>query len=87
MIGFVLRLGLLLALTSVFFGALEYLVRRKTFYRELSMSYAELQLEQKEDAGDPQVRAVRHALHQAMSLEELVSRTRKSKVVIVERSE
>lgn len=74
------------AAAAVSFGLLEYGVRRKAFYRELSMSFAELRQEHKEDEGDPQVRSMRHALHHAMTFGELVARTRKSKCIVVEKS-
>jgi type III secretory pathway component EscU len=50
------------------------------------MSLDELKREHREDCGDPQTKAQRQALHRSMSYEEIVRRTRRSKVIIVEAS-
>ncbi|MBN8548189.1 MAG: EscU/YscU/HrcU family type III secretion system export apparatus switch protein [Deltaproteobacteria bacterium] len=76
------RAGLLV----VFFGIVEYAVRRRLFMKEVSMSIADLRQEHKEDEGDPHIRAARHALRRTMTYGELVARTRKSKVIVVEKA-
>jgi type III secretion protein U len=65
-------------------GGLEYFVRRRSFFRELSMSHEELRREHREAEGDPYCKAVRRSLHEAVLQGELVARVRKAKVIIVE---
>ena len=87
--------GLLLcAVRQVFFGAsailcvgagVEYLIRRRQFMRELSMSLDEVRREHKEEEGDPHIRALRRSLHESLALQDIVSRVRKSKVIVVNR--
>ncbi len=67
-------------------AAIEYVMKRRQFRAELSMSFDELRQELKEEEGDPHVRAARRQLHRALAYEELVARVRKSKVLIVERA-
>lgn len=71
---------------AIFLGAVEYVVKRRKYRAELSMSFDELRQELKEEEGDPQIRAARRQLHQALAYEELVARVRTSKVLIVERA-
>jgi type III secretory pathway component EscU len=47
------------------------------------MSLDEMRKEHRDDAGDPQIRAVRFALHQSMTFDEMVARTRRANVVVV----
>lgn len=65
-------------------GVLEYLVKRRNFYRELSMSHEEVRREHKESEGDPLVKAVRRSQHEALLRQDIVSRVRKAKVIVVE---
>lgn len=67
-------------------AVIEYVMKRKQFRAELSMSFDELRQELKEEEGDPHVRAARQQLHRALAYEELVARVRSSKVLIVERA-
>lgn len=68
-------------------GAVEYLVRRRQFYRELSMSTADVQREYKEQEGDPLLKSCRRALHEDLSQQDVIARVRRAKVVLVERTE
>jgi type III secretion protein U len=71
------------ALVLVVGGAIEYLVKRRRYFRELSMSRDELHREHREDEGDPHMRSSRRALHQALSMQDLASRVRKAKVIVI----
>ena len=66
-------------------GLTEYMLERRRFTAELSMSLDELRQEMKDDEGDPHVKASRRQMHRALAYEELVARVRASRVVIVER--
>ena len=68
-----------------FMGVIEYIVRRKKYFSELSMSFDELRQEMREEEGDPHIKVAQQQLHQALAYEELVARVRASKVLIVER--
>jgi flagellar biosynthesis protein FlhB len=75
-------------LSAVLLGLLalaDYLIERRRFMCELSMSHAELKREYKEEEGDPYVRAQRRALHLQLSMQELAKRVRQSRCVLVER--
>jgi type III secretory pathway component EscU len=65
-------------------GVVDYQIRRRRYHRELSMSHEELQRELREDEGDPVMKAHRRAVQEVLSMEELVSRVRKARVVVVE---
>jgi type III secretion protein U len=68
-------------------GAFEYLLNRRAFYRELSMSADEVRREHREEEGDPQVKGARRSLHEALAMQDLDRRVRKARVVIVERND
>ena len=74
-------------LAAVFLGlgALEYFVRRKSFFRELSMSHEEVRREHKELEGDPYHKSARRAMHEAVMQQDIVARVRKARVIIVEK--
>lgn len=67
-------------------GALEYILNRRQFMQELRMTDQEMREEQKEDQGDPMVRAMRRAQHEALARQDLVRRIRSSRVVVVEKN-
>lgn len=67
------------------FGIFDYLIARRRFLRELSMSHQELRDEYREEEGDPALKGARASLHRALALEEVVQRVRRAKVLIVER--
>lgn len=83
---FLLELLALGGVLSVFLGLIDYGLKRRAYYRELSMSFAELRQEHKEEEGDPQMRSARREMHHALSLGELTARVRKSKCIVVEKS-
>ena len=80
--------GLILTAAGVFlaFGLFEYLLNYRKFMRDQSMSHDELRREQREDDGDPHLRAARRAM-QLELLQDLSHQVRRSKVVIVEQEE
>lgn len=68
----------------VLFGVGDYALRRFRYRRDLSMSLDEVRREHKEQEGDPFLRAVRKGMHEALLLQDLERRVRRSKVVVVE---
>lgn len=66
-------------------GVLDYMLRRKKFLREVSMTHDELRREFKEQDGDPMLQSQRRSLHEALLSQDLVKRVRSSKVIMVER--
>jgi flagellar biosynthesis protein FlhB len=68
-------------------GVFEYLLNRRAFYRELSMSADEVRREHREDEGDPHVKGARRSLHEALVMQDLARRVRSARVVIVERND
>lgn len=68
------------------FAALDYSLRRREFYRELSMSMNDLRQEQREDEGEPLVKAQRQSLYRTLTYSEFVARARKSAVIVVGRA-
>ncbi|RMD88184.1 MAG: hypothetical protein D6808_00120 [Candidatus Dadabacteria bacterium] len=65
-------------------GAFEYWIRRRKYYRDLSMSLDEVRRETKEEEGDPHQKSFRKAQHEALLMQDIVQRVRRAKVVIVE---
>jgi len=68
------------------FGALDYFFKRRDFLKELSMSHDEMRKEYKNSEGDPLIKSQRRAEHEALAMRDLVTRLRKSRVVVVERN-
>lgn len=68
-------------------GIGEYLLNRRAFYRDLSMSADEVRREHKEDEGDPHIKAVRRAQHEALILQDIERRVKQARVVVVERND
>jgi len=66
------------------FGAIDFLLQRRKFYRELSMSLDDLRREHKDEEGDPHIRSARKHMHQTLSNEDITARVRRSKVIVVE---
>ena len=80
-------LAMLLLTAGVLFGLgiLEYLIRRRSFFKELSMSHEELRREHKELEGDPYHKSARRVMHEAIMQQDLVARVRRARVIVVER--
>ncbi len=72
-------------LVLVAFGGIEFIFKKRAFWRELSMSKEELKREYKDQEGDPNLKAHRKSLHDAILRTDLISQIRKAKVVIVEK--
>ena len=66
-------------------GVLEYCLNRHRLMKELSMSPDEIRREQREDEGDPHIKSHRRAYHQSLSMQAIVQRIRKAKVIVVEK--
>ena len=78
---------LIVMLTALFLSAsLEFMIKRKVFYRDLSMSQDELQREFKDDEGDPQMKEARKSLHMSIMNQDVIKRIRKSKVIVVKKN-
>lgn len=80
------RLLVALVGTMVVLGALDYGLKRRKFYKDMSMKREDLVREHKENEGDPHIRSHRRALHEAILMQDMVARVRKSKVVVVEKN-
>ncbi len=63
-------------------GAMEFLLRRREYRSQLWMNREELLKEQKDEEGDPLFRAHRKAMHRAFVMQELISRVRRSRVIL-----
>ena len=70
---------------NVFFAGADYLLQHRRFYRELSMSTDEIRREHKDQEGDPLFKSQRRSEHEALLRQDVVSRVRKSKVIVVEK--
>ena len=66
--------------------ALEYSIRRYQYYKGLKMSMQEIKDEHKESEGDGHIKAHRKALHRALVQQDLESRIKRAKVIVVERA-
>lgn len=79
-ISFWIKLGLLVIGVV---GVGELFASRHKFISSLSMTFQELRDEIKESEGDPYIKAMRGSIHRMLTYDEVVSRIRKSKVVVV----
>ena len=70
----------------LFCAMADYLMVRRRYYRELSMSREEMVLEQREEEGDAHMKSLRKALHQHAMLQDVVRRVRQAKVIVLGRS-
>lgn len=70
----------------VVFALIELLSAHKQFLKRHSMTIDEVKRENKEQEGDPLIKQRRKALHQAMMMQDVVSRVRRAKVIVVKRS-
>lgn len=72
---------------SLSIAAIEYFLRRREYYRDLSMSDDEIRKEFKEQEGDPHLKSARKSMHQEIMFQDLTKRVRESKVILVDRGE
>ncbi len=79
------RLLYVMGVAVMIVGGVDYLLTRRRFVKDLSMSLDELKREQREDEGDPHIKARRKALHEAILMQDIVRRVRSSKVIVVEK--
>ena len=76
----ILWLGFVALLVS---GLCDFILKRRIYKRELSMSLDELRREHREEEGNPDIRQHRRQTHRAISMQDLVTRVRNSKVKVV----
>ncbi|MGI6681189.1 MAG: EscU/YscU/HrcU family type III secretion system export apparatus switch protein [Bdellovibrionota bacterium] len=63
---------------------IEYQIKKRRYACELSMSQDELKREYKEDEGDPLIKSQRRNMHEAILMQKIEEKVRKSKVIIVD---
>jgi flagellar biosynthesis protein FlhB len=83
LVGKLLLLGVLVLCLG---AGVEYFFQRRSFYRAFGMSDHDLRQESREQEGDPLLKGFRRSAHEALSYEEVVSRVRRSKVIVVQRA-
>ncbi len=67
-------------------SGMEFLLRYREFYKDLSMSDQDVRQEHKNDEGDPHLQSARKALHRELLSQEIVERVKKARVIIVQRN-
>ena len=83
--GMLSRVAIVGAALLLVCAAADYLLRRRQFFREQSMSVDEVRRELKDDEGDPLFKAFRKHQHEALLMQDLVRRVRASRVIVVEK--
>ena len=63
---------------------IEFVIKKRRYNNELSMSQDELKREYKEDEGDPMIKSQRRSMHEALLMEKIDKQVRNSKVIIVD---
>ncbi len=69
------------------FAALEMFKSKRDYSTKLSMSLDDMRREHKEEDGNPEIKQQRKHLHRAMINQDLITRVRKSKMVVVSKRE
>ncbi len=69
-----------------FSGGLDFVLKRRQFNKQLAMSREELRREQQESDCNPLLKSARRQMHQALAMQDLIDRVRRSKVIVVERA-
>jgi len=64
----------------------DYVMKRRTYQAELSMSDDELRREYKDQEGDPHMRSARRAMHESLLMQDVVRRVRRARVIVVEKA-
>ena len=64
----------------------DYWIQNRKFRGQVWMSVDEMRREQREDEGDPLVKAMRRGMRQSFVMQDLARGVKRSKVIIVERS-
>lgn len=64
-------------------AACEYFAAKRRYLRDNGMTFEELRQEQKEEEGDPHVRAERRSIHEWLARGDLTERVRRSKVILI----
>jgi flagellar biosynthesis protein FlhB len=65
------------------FAAIEFFKTRSEYRKKHSMSREDMRQENKDEDGNPEVKGHRRHLHRAMIMQDLVTRVRKSKMIVV----
>ncbi len=69
------------------FSVFEFLKTKRDYQAKLSMSLDDVRRENKDEEGNPEIKHQRKHMHRAMINQDLVTRVRKSKMVIVSKRE
>jgi len=69
------------------FAAFDFIQTRRKYRIKHSMSVDELRREHKEEDGNPELKGQRKHLHRAMIMQDLVTRVKKSKMIVVSKRE
>jgi len=64
-------------------GVGDYLLRKKEFMKEQSMNHEEYRREQKDNEGDPHLKAHQRSMQEEILSQELTERVRNAKVIVV----
>jgi flagellar biosynthetic protein FlhB len=75
-----------LVATMFLLAGMDFVLRRRSFLKDLSMDHHEMLEEHKELEGQPLVKAVRRAMHESLAMQDLERRVRRAKVVLVRRA-
>lgn len=67
-------------------ATIEYCVRRFQYLRSMRMTHEELKEELKESEGNAHIRAYRRSLQRTLAVQDIETRVRKAKVIVVERA-
>jgi flagellar biosynthesis protein FlhB len=85
LMGMVWQLVGVVVLALIILGGVEFLVKRREFLAELSMSHQEMKEENKDTEGDPYLKGARKSLHEDILTDDMVRRVKESRVVVVEK--
>ena len=78
-----LHMGLVVSSISVIgIGIVEYLLKRRKFFIEQSMSVEEIRQELKDSEGNPEVKGWRNLIYRELLNQDLIRRVRNSKVIV-----
>ncbi len=80
------RFSVIAFIVLVLAAAVDYLIQRRRFNKEMMMSHTELKNEYKDQEGDPLYRSMRRSMHESLLMQDMITRVRKAKVVIVDRA-
>ena len=79
------KITAILGAAQLLIGIGHYLLKRRKWRQSVGMSLQDLREEHKENEGDPLLHAFRKAQHEEIVRQDLVTRIRASKVIVVDR--